>query len=149
MRPLHERARCLLDGTNLRCAATVYRSGAARLWPTWVGPGDDDVLLNSRHSRGCSDRVRKNSPVALSFKGSDEPTNFPETVGRVVEETMDRAREHIDVLSHRDHGIDYRSGFKGGERVPFRIEPEVVNYVNPRERVPGIPDPAQLGAGTR
>jgi PPOX class probable F420-dependent enzyme len=134
-----ERVRRLLDGPNLAYVATIDRHGAPRVQPTWVGTDGETVWINTQEGRTWPKRARRDGRVSLAVANAEETSEYVEIAGRVVEETSEGAKQHLDSLARTYIGIDYPNHFEGEVRVIFKIEPERVNYVNLLEAVPGMP----------
>ena len=132
----------LLEGPNLAHVVTLDRSGAPRVQPTWVSTDGETVWLNSQDGRAWPKRLRRDPRVALSIVNAQDPTEYVEITGTMVQETSEGAKDHLDAVSRVYTGGDYPNHFDGEIRVIFKIKPERVCYVNLLEHVPGMPAPA-------
>ena len=122
--------RRLLDEPNMAHVATLERSGGPRVQPTWIGTDGTSLFINTQEGRIWPLRVRRDPRIALTVPNREQPAEYVEIVGRVVEETTEGAKDHVDELSRTYLGIDYPRHFEGEVRLVLRIEPERINYVN-------------------
>jgi PPOX class probable F420-dependent enzyme len=137
MTSIDDSVRRLLDGPNLAHVATTDAEGHPRVQPTWVGTDGETVWLNSQEGRYWLRRLRRSGRVALSIVNAEDPEEYVEIRGRVVADTHEGAKDHIDELSRTYVGTDYQHHFEGEQRVIFRIAPDRITYVDLKQGVPG------------
>ena len=128
MAALEGRARELFEqGANFVAIATEDARGRPRLAVIWADAEDGRVAVNSAEGRRWPDNIRREPEVALVAVNRENPYEYVEVVGRVVEDTHEGADEHIDRLAQKYLGVDEYPGRREGEqRVKFLIEPEKV-----------------------
>jgi PPOX class probable F420-dependent enzyme len=128
MTGLEGRARELFDqGANFVAIATEDDSGEPRLAVIWADIENGRIAINSAEGRHWPANVRRQPEVSLVVVNRENPYEYAEIRGRVVEDTHDGADEHIDRLAKKYLDVDTYPGRKPGEqRVKFLIEPERV-----------------------
>ncbi len=117
---LPEKARKLIDGKNFANFATLMKDGSPQITTTWIDRDGDTVLINTTRGRVKTRNVERDPRIAIGIFSMDDPYDAAYIRGRVVEITGNGAEEHIDRLSHKYVGTDYR---QHGDRVILRIEP--------------------------
>jgi PPOX class probable F420-dependent enzyme len=122
------RARELFEqGANFVALATEDEAGKPRQAVIWADLEDDRIAVNSAEGRRWPANVRRQPEVSLVVVNRENPYEYAEIRGRVVEDTHNGADEHIDRLAKKYLGVDTYPGRKPGEqRVKFLIEPERV-----------------------
>jgi PPOX class probable F420-dependent enzyme len=117
----------LLDGRNFVQVGTIRRDGTPHLTPVWVDHEGGKVVLNSSEGRAWPANLRRDPRVTLNVVNQENPYEYVEIRGRMVEDTHDGADEHIDKLAKKYMDLDeYPGRFPGERRIIFRIEPEHV-----------------------
>jgi PPOX class probable F420-dependent enzyme len=126
MAELEGRARELFEeGANFVAVATEDEAGKPRLAVIWANVEDGRIAVNSAEGRHWPANVRRQPEVALVVVNRENPYEYAEIRGHVVEDTHDGAEEHIDRLAQKYLGVDTYPGRREGEqRVKFLIEPE-------------------------
>jgi PPOX class probable F420-dependent enzyme len=127
MAQIEGRARELLEeGTNFVALAT-QSNGRPHLVVIWADVEDGKVALNSAEGRAWPREVRQNPDVSLVVVNHENPYEYAEIQGRVVEDTHEGADQHIDRLAKKYLGKDeYPFRQEGEQRVKFLVEPEKV-----------------------
>ena len=126
---LDSKARALLEAPNFAHVATHRADGTIHLVAVWVDVEADHVVLNSAEGREWPRNVRRDPRVTLSVPNLDDPYEYVEIRGRVVEDMHEGADEHIDRLAKKYYGLDrYPSRRPGERRVIFRVAPEWVRH---------------------
>jgi PPOX class probable F420-dependent enzyme len=124
-----ERERKILDAPNYAHVATLRGDGTVHGVVVWVDADDASILLNSAEGRAWPANVRRDPRVTITVANHENPYEYVEIRGRVVEDTHDGADEHIDALAKKYLGKDtYPFRQPGEQRVKFVIEPERVRY---------------------
>ncbi|HYZ27861.1 MAG TPA: TIGR03618 family F420-dependent PPOX class oxidoreductase [Thermoleophilaceae bacterium] len=128
MAAIEGRARELFEqGANFVALATRDKQGKPRLAVIWADLDDGRIAVNSAEGRLWPENVRREPEVALVVVNRQNPYEYAEVLGRVVEDTHDDADDHIDRLAQKYMGVDEYPGRREGEqRVKFVIEPEKV-----------------------
>jgi PPOX class probable F420-dependent enzyme len=128
MAELEGRARELFEGgANFVAIATEDEAGEPRLAVIWADVEDGRIAVNSAEGRHWPENLRRQPEVSLVVVNRENPYEYAEVRGRVVDDTHEGADEHIDRLAQKYMGVDTYPGRKEGEeRVKFLIEPERV-----------------------
>jgi PPOX class probable F420-dependent enzyme len=120
--------RDLARGRNFGAFTTILPSGRAMTHVMWVDADDDHLLINTEVHRQKFKNVQRDPRVTVTIWDADNSYTFGELRGDVVETiTGPEARAHIDALSHRYMGTDYR-GHITSERVILKIAAAQQNY---------------------
>jgi PPOX class probable F420-dependent enzyme len=123
----------LLEGKNFVQVATIRKDGTPHLTPVWADHEDGMVVLNTSEGRAWPTQLRRDPRVTLNVVNHENPYEFAEIRGRLVEDTHEGADEHIDKLAKKYMGVDeYPGRFPGEQRIIFRIKPEHVRHNAPR-----------------
>jgi PPOX class probable F420-dependent enzyme len=129
---LEGRAKELLKEKNFALMATIRRDGTPHVNPVWVDADDGSVVINTAEGRAWPANARRDPRVTVTVMNHENPYEYVEIRGRVVEDTHDGADEHIDAMAKKYLGQDeYPFRQPGEQRVIFRIEPEEVRHSNP------------------
>jgi PPOX class probable F420-dependent enzyme len=124
------RAEELLKGKNFCNVATLRADGSVQVAPVWVDVQDGLPVLNSAEGRAWPRNLERDPRVTLSVQNMENPYEYVEVRGRVVERTHDGADEHIDSLAKKYLGQDeYPYRQPGEQRVMIRDEPEHVRVM--------------------
>jgi PPOX class probable F420-dependent enzyme len=126
--PLDEDTVRLAQGKNLATVVTLMPDGQPQALLTWVDTDGDHLLVNTEPQRQRAKNVRRDPRVTVLIHSADDPWDWSEIRGRVVD-VLDgsQAREHIDKLSRRYVGTDYRNPVGPQGRVILKIAPDKVN----------------------
>ena len=123
------RARELLEAPNFVHVATIREDGTPQVNPIWGDLEDGRVVINSAEGRTWPANLRRDPRVTLTVMNLENPYEYVEIRGRMVEDTHDGAFDHIDKLAMKYLGQEKYPFLKDGEqRVIFRIEPEHVHH---------------------
>jgi PPOX class probable F420-dependent enzyme len=126
------RAEELLKAKNFANVATLRRDGSVQVAPVWVDVQDGRPVVNSAKGRAWPTNLERDPRVTVSVQNLENPYEYVEIRGRVVEQTTDGADEHIDSLAKKYLGQDeYPLRQPGEQRVIIRIEPEHVHLNAP------------------
>ncbi len=117
---LPPKAKELIDGKNFASVATLMKDGSPQVTTTWVDRDGDTVLINTTENRVKTRNVRRDPRVAIGIYRLTDPYDAVYIRGVVREITRQGAEEHVDRLSQKYVGTDYR---QHGDRVILRIEP--------------------------
>ena len=128
MAAVEGRARELFEeGANFVAIATHDPNGKPRLAVIWADLDDGRIAVNSAEGRRWPENIRREPEIAMVVVNRQNPYEYAEVLGRVVEDTHEGADEHIDRLAQKYMGVDEYPGRREGEqRVKFLIEPEKI-----------------------
>jgi PPOX class probable F420-dependent enzyme len=120
---LEEGVRQLAKGKNFAAFTTLLPAGQPMTHVMWVDCDDEHVLINTEVHRQKARNLRRDPRVAVTIWDADDPYRYAEVRGEVVEMvTGPQARRHIDELSMKYYGHEYRARIVS-ERVILRIRP--------------------------
>src|SRR4249920_3645846 len=150
--PLDEDTVRLAQGKNLATVVTLMPNGQPQALLTWVDTDGEHILVNTEPQRQRARNIRRDPRITVLIHSTDDPWDWAEVRGRVVgTETGDQARKHIDELSRKYVGSDYRNPVGPQGRVILKIAADKVNTRPPsvagsrgtlRRLVPARPGPA-------
>jgi PPOX class probable F420-dependent enzyme len=123
---LTDTQRKLLDGKNFAHVATVDESGNPQVTPVWIEYDGTYVSFNTEEKRAKTRNMKKDPRIAIAISNAENPYQYIEIRGKVVDITRDGADEQINRLSHRYIGQDYPYNKPGDVRVSVKIEVEKV-----------------------
>ncbi len=107
--------------------ATLMKDGSPQLTPIWFNTDGKHILINSAEGRIKDRNMRRDPHVALVIVDPHDPYRYIQVRGTIAEVTTKGAREHIDALAKKYHGVDkYTFGQPGEVRVLYKILPETV-----------------------
>jgi len=117
----------LFEKRTFAHVATITEGGAPHVTPVWIDYDADagELLVNTERGRQKERNLRRNSNVGVSMADPADPYRYLSVIGQVSELTTEGAREHIDELSRRYTGEDYRNPIET-KRVLVRIHPDRV-----------------------
>jgi PPOX class probable F420-dependent enzyme len=126
---IDDKARKILDAPNMAHLATMRADGSVHGVVVWQGADDGKIWLNSAEGRAWPANVRRDPRVTLTVANAENPYEYVEIRGRVVEDTHDGADEHINALAKKYLGQDeYPFRQPGEQRIRFGVEPDRVRY---------------------
>ena len=132
MAELGERERKLLEEPNFAFVGTIRPDGSPHVVPTWVHVDDGTVLLNTAEGRVWPENARREPRVTVTVADRENPYEFVQIRGRVVEDTHEGADEDADRLAQKYLGVDeYPFRQPGEQRVRIRVEPEHIFHLDP------------------
>jgi len=118
----------LAKGRNLATVVTLMPDGRPQALLTWIDTDGDVVLVNTEPQRQRARNVARDPRVTVLIHSSDDPWDWAEVRGHVVGTvTGEAARAHIDELSNRYVGSDYRNPIGPDGRIILRIAADKVN----------------------
>ena len=118
----------LAKGKNLATVVTLMPSGQPQALLTWVDTDGEHVLVNTEPQRQKARNVRRDPRVTVLIHSADDPWDWAEVRGHVVETVNgEQAREHIDELSRKYVGSDYRNPIGPQGRIILKIAVDKVN----------------------
>jgi PPOX class probable F420-dependent enzyme len=118
----------LAKGKNLATVATLMPSGQPQALLTWVDTDGEHILVNTEPQRQKARNIRRDPRVTVLIHSADDPWDWAEVRGHVVETvTGEQARQHIDELSRKYVGGDYRNPIGPQGRIILKIAADKVN----------------------
>jgi len=124
---LTDSAKSLIEGKNLVHFVTLMPDGSPQVTPLWVDHDGTHVLVNTAEGRQKPRNLARDSRVALSIVDSNNPYQYVQIRGKVVEVTTDGAFEHICKLSEKYTGSADYPKRPGETRLIVRIAPEHIS----------------------
>ena len=120
---LEEGVRQLAKGRNFAAFTTLLPDGHPMTHVMWVDCDDEHILINTEAHRQKARNVRRDPRVTVTIWDVAEPYRYAEVRGEVVDIVAGpEARAHIDELSMKYHGHEYRNRIQS-ERLLVRIKP--------------------------
>jgi PPOX class probable F420-dependent enzyme len=120
---LEEGVRALAKGKNFAAFTTLLPDGRPMTHVMWVDCDDEHVLINTETHRQKAKNIRRDPRVTVTIWDEGDPYRYVEVRGEVVETVAGpEARDHIDQLSMKYHGHEYRNRIQS-ERLIVRIKP--------------------------
>ena len=126
--PLDEDTVRLARGKNLATVVTLMPDGQPQAQLTWVDTDGEHLLVNTEPQRQRSRNLRRDPRITVLIHSDQDPWDWSEVRGRVVDTVNgSEAREHIDQLSRKYVGTDYRNPIGPQGRVILKVAPDKVN----------------------
>jgi PPOX class probable F420-dependent enzyme len=126
--PLDEDTVRLAKGRNLATVVTLMPNGQPQALLTWIDTDGEHLLVNTEPQRQRARNIRRDPRITVLIHSDSDPWDWSEVRGRVVETVGgDAARRHIDELSNKYVGSDYRNPIGPEGRVILKIAPTKVN----------------------
>jgi PPOX class probable F420-dependent enzyme len=124
---LNDKALNIIRDKNFAHFGTLMPDGSPQVNPVWVDVEDGNVIVNSADGRQKVNNVRREPRVSIEVTNSDNPYEFVEVRGHVVDITEEGADDHIDAMAKKYMGVDSYPLRKDTEtRVKLVIEPDKV-----------------------
>jgi PPOX class probable F420-dependent enzyme len=124
---LPETAIALAQGPNLATVVTLMPDGQPQALPTWIDTDGEHLLVNTEPQRQRARNVSRDPRITVLIQGPT-PWEWAEVRGQVVEQIRgERARTHIDELSRRYVGTEYRNPIGPEGRVILVVKADKVN----------------------
>jgi PPOX class probable F420-dependent enzyme len=118
----------LAKGKNLATVATLMPSGQPQALLTWVDTDGEHILVNTEPQLQKTRNIRRDPRITVLIHSADDPWDWAEVRGHVVETvTGEQARQHIDELSRKYVGSDYRNPIGPQGRIILKIAADKVN----------------------
>jgi len=105
--------------------ATVKKDGTPQLTCVWFDWDGTHIVINTARQRVKSKAMHNNPHVAVLIADPANPYRYLQVQGHVVVETETGAREGIDDLSMKYHGVPYEN-YRGETRVIYKVLPDRV-----------------------
>ena len=118
----------LAHGKNLATVVTLMPDGQLQALPRWVDSDDDFVLVNTEPTRQAAKNIERDPRVTVLIQSAENPWDWAEVRGHVVEVVGGQeARDHIDKLSNKYVGTDYKNPIGPKGRIILRIAADKTN----------------------
>jgi PPOX class probable F420-dependent enzyme len=118
----------LAKGKNLATVVTLMPDGQPQALLTWVDTDGEHLLVNTEPQRQRARNVARDARVTVLIHSCDDPWDWSEVRGRVVDIVDGQpARDHIDELSRKYMGTEYRNPIGPKGRIILKVEPDKVN----------------------
>jgi PPOX class probable F420-dependent enzyme len=126
--PLDEDTVRLAKGKNLATVVTLMPSGQPQALLTWVDTDGEYVLVNTEPQRQKARNVTRDPRITVLIHSAEDSQDWSEVRGHVVETVGgDEARRHIDELSRKYTGGDYRNPIGPQGRLILKVAADKVN----------------------
>jgi PPOX class probable F420-dependent enzyme len=118
----------LAKGKNLASVVTLMPDGQPQALLTWIDTDGEHLLVNTEPTRQRARNLARDPRITVLIHSADDPWDWSEVRGHVVQ-TVDGqpARDHIDELSRKYLGTEYRNPIGPRGRIIFKIAPDRVN----------------------
>jgi PPOX class probable F420-dependent enzyme len=118
----------LAKGPNLATVVTLMPDGQPQALLTWIDTDGDELLVNTEPQRQRARNVARDPRVTVLIHSAENAWDWAEVRGHVSGTTDGQvARDHIDELSNRYVGHDYRNPIGPRGRIILRIAADKVN----------------------
>jgi PPOX class probable F420-dependent enzyme len=123
----------LAKGKNLATVVTLMPNGQPQALLTWVDTDGEHILINTEPQRQRARNIRRDPRITVLIHAAEDAWSWSEVRGRVVDVVGgDEARKHIDELSRKYVGTEYRNPIGPQGRIILKVAPDKVN--TPRSR---------------
>jgi PPOX class probable F420-dependent enzyme len=117
----------LAKGPNLATVVTLMPDGRPQAQLTWIDTDGEHLLVNTEPQRQRAKNIRRDPRVTVLIHRAEDPWDWAEVRGHVVEVVEGQeARDHIDALSRKYLGTEYRNPVGPQGRVILRIAADKV-----------------------
>ncbi len=118
----------LARGANLATVVTLMPDGQPQALLTWVDTDGENILVNTEPQRQRFKNVTRDPRITVLIHSADNPWDWSEVRGTVTSTVDgDEARAHIDALSEKYLGHEYRNPIGPAGRVILTVTPTKVN----------------------
>jgi PPOX class probable F420-dependent enzyme len=118
----------LAKGKNLATVVTLMPDGQPQALLTWVDTDGEYVLVNTEPQRQRAKNVAKDPRITVLIHSAENPWDWSEVRGHVAAAiTGEEARRHIDELSRKYVGTEYRNPIGPQGRVILKVAADKVN----------------------
>lgn len=118
----------LAKDSNLATVVTLMPDGQPQALLTWVDTDGEHVLVNTEPQRQRARNIARDPRITVLIHSATDPMDWSEVRGRVTRTvTGNEAREHIDELSRKYTGGDYRNPVGPQGRIILVITPDKIN----------------------
>lgn len=118
----------LAKGKNLATVVTLMPDGQPQALLTWVDSDGEHILINTEPQRQRAKNLRRDPRITVLIHSDEDAWSWSEVRGRVVEVVGgDEARKHVDELSRKYVGTEYRNPIGPQGRIILKVAPNKVN----------------------
>jgi PPOX class probable F420-dependent enzyme len=118
----------LAQGKNLATVVTLMPDGQPQALLTWVDTDGEHLLVNTEPQRQRARNLGRDPRITVLIHSDQDPWDWSEVRGHVVDTVGgSEAREHIDKLSRKYVGSDYRNPIGPDGRIILKIAPDKIN----------------------
>lgn len=124
---LSDAALKLIKDKNFAFIGTLMSDGSPQVTPVWVEYDGQHIILNSEVKRAKVRNLKRDPRISISIANMQNPYEYVEIRGKVVDMTTQGASEGIDKLAKKYLGQDkYPYNKEGDERIIIKVAPEKV-----------------------
>ena len=121
---LSEKQQKFITDKNFGHIATINKDGSPQVSPVWIEHDGTHLIVNSEEKRLKVLNLKRNPVVSVSILNTENPYDYIEVRGKVVEITPEGGFEGIDRLAKKYMGVDkYPLHQPGDVRVQIKIAP--------------------------
>jgi PPOX class probable F420-dependent enzyme len=114
----------VLKNPNFAFMATLMPDGRPQVSPVWIEYDGKHVLINSEEKRLKVRNLKRDPRISVAIAKQENPYEYVEIRGKVVDMTTEGAAEDIDRLAKKYLGQDkYPYNKPGDQRIILKIEP--------------------------
>ena len=125
--PLDEDVIRLAKGKNLATVVTLMPDGQPQALFTWIDTDGEYVLVNTEPQRQKARNIARDPRITILIHG-DHAYDWAEVRGHVVETVGgEQARQHINELSQKYNGTEYRNPIGPQGRLILKIAADKIN----------------------
>ena len=125
--PLDEDVIRLAKGKNLATVVTLMPDGQPQALFTWIDTDGEYLLVNTEPQRQKARNIARDPRITILIHG-DGPYDWAEIRGHVVETVGgEPARQHINELSQKYNGTQYRNPIGPEGRLILKIAADKIN----------------------
>ncbi len=118
----------LAQGKNLATVVTLMPDGQPQALLTWVDTDGEHLLINTEPQRQRSRNIARDPRITVLIHSAEDPWDWSEVRGTVTETVSgEQARAHIDKLSRKYVGADYRNPIGPQGRIILKVTPAKIN----------------------
>ena len=126
-----EEMQLLFQGRSLAFLATLSKDGSPHVTPVWaemIKEGHDDlILINTFETSAKNKHITNDKRIALSIVDQNNPFNMASIKGKVIEQTIEEADEHLKRLAKKYLGIGkYYYRKPNYKRIIIKIKPQKI-----------------------
>lgn len=108
---------------------TLMGDGTPQATPIWFNFVEGQIQINTARGRVKAENMSTRPQIALVVVDPENPYRYMQVRGRVVNETEENARQHIDELAGKYSGTADYKNYHGETRVKYTIEPQSIDVM--------------------
>jgi PPOX class probable F420-dependent enzyme len=118
----------LAKGANLATVVTLMPDGQPQALLTWIDTDGEHLLVNTEPQRQRAKNVTRDPRITVLIHSATDPDEWAEVRGHVVDIIGGQiARDHVDTLSQKYVGTEYRDPVGPQGRIILRIAADKTN----------------------